>query len=464
MTLCVFLGPSLAREAARAIVPEARLLPPAAHGDVLRAVEREGASRIAVIDGYFQHRPSLWHKEILWAIERDVRVAGAASMGALRAAELAGFGMHGVGEVYRGFLAGRLPPFDGLVDDDEVAVVHGPAETGYLPVTVALVDIRATLEAAVREGVIDAAARTRLLARAAARHFTERDYRRLLADGAADGVDRARLAALERWLPEGRVERKRADATALLEWFAAGAELDAPVAAPPPFETTELFHRARRQALAGGGTEGAKESLAPFEEALVDELRLEPALYRRLKLQALVVLGRLVPAAAATSPESTDPHDERALRVAFDELRRRERLFDRVGIERWLEERALAPAELDALVAGEARLEAALARVDDAVLCTALLERLRVDDAYATLRARAEDACRRLGDTTPADSGERSLRWYFERRLGRALPADLERYARSLGLADAAALRRLLARAHHMAREVASMPDGGGRD
>ena len=84
---------------------------------------------IGIIDGYFQWAPAVWHKEILWAIQQGVHVFGAASMGALRAAELAPFGMRGVGRIFEAYRDGVLPgsgdePFE---DDDEVAVVHGPA-------------------------------------------------------------------------------------------------------------------------------------------------------------------------------------------------------------------------------------------------------------------------------------------------------------------------------------------------
>ena len=53
---------------------------------------------IGVIDGYFDGVPSVWHKEILWALSQGIRVFGGASMGALRAAELDGFGMTGVSD------------------------------------------------------------------------------------------------------------------------------------------------------------------------------------------------------------------------------------------------------------------------------------------------------------------------------------------------------------------------------
>src|SRR5262249_8598482 len=114
----VFVGPTLPAAEIAARLPGARALPPVAVGDVLALLRRRGAARIAIIDGAFEHMAAVWHKEILLAIERGIAVWGAASMGALRAAELAPFGMRGVGAIYRAFAAGRL------VADDEVAVAH----------------------------------------------------------------------------------------------------------------------------------------------------------------------------------------------------------------------------------------------------------------------------------------------------------------------------------------------------
>ena len=43
---------------------------------------------IGMVDGYFEVTPTVWHKEILWAMAQGIHVYGSASIGALRAAEL----------------------------------------------------------------------------------------------------------------------------------------------------------------------------------------------------------------------------------------------------------------------------------------------------------------------------------------------------------------------------------------
>jgi len=89
--------------------------PPVRQGDVYLAALSSPAI-IGIIDGYFEIVPTVWHKEILWAMDRGIHVYGGASIGALRAAELADFGMTGIGQIYEQYRAGQL------TDDDEVAV------------------------------------------------------------------------------------------------------------------------------------------------------------------------------------------------------------------------------------------------------------------------------------------------------------------------------------------------------
>ncbi len=82
MTTYVFLGPTLTLAKARRML-DVVYLPPVRQGDLYRLTELRRPSRVALIDGYFSQVPAVWHKEILWALHRGVRVYGAASMGAL---------------------------------------------------------------------------------------------------------------------------------------------------------------------------------------------------------------------------------------------------------------------------------------------------------------------------------------------------------------------------------------------
>ncbi len=222
MKVCVFLGPSLPLAEARAIL-DAVYLSPAGQGDVYRAVRDRKADAIGLIDGFFEQMPAVWHKEILWALKQGVRVYGASSMGALRAAELEQFGMIGIGKVFEAYRSGLFPPFSGetFEDDDEVAIAHGPAELGYLG-SDAMVDIRATLAAAESQGIIDRACRDRLAEIAKGLFYKDRSYERLvqLARGASELS--LWMSGFEDWLPGGKVSQKRLDAEALLTSLARG--------------------------------------------------------------------------------------------------------------------------------------------------------------------------------------------------------------------------------------------------
>ena len=102
--IVVFLGPSLSADEARRTL-RARYLSPVRCGDVLR-VRRLKPRAIAIVDGLFESVASVWHKEILLALEDGIAVYGATSMGALRAAELEPFGMIGIGTIFEAYRDG----------------------------------------------------------------------------------------------------------------------------------------------------------------------------------------------------------------------------------------------------------------------------------------------------------------------------------------------------------------------
>jgi hypothetical protein len=208
MSAVVFVGPTLPPRSRPMGEPLWDWRPPVRQGELYRAaLARPDA--IGIVDGYFEVVPTVWHKEILWAMAAGIHVFGAASIGALRAAELAPFGMRGIGRVYEDF-RDRV-----LEDDDEVAVLHGPAELGYPPVTEAMVNIRATLAAAVAGGILtpDLAAGLTDIARTL--FYKERSWDAVLQFAAA-GWPAEPLRAFADWLPDGSVDQKRRDAVAML--------------------------------------------------------------------------------------------------------------------------------------------------------------------------------------------------------------------------------------------------------
>ena len=204
MSTLVFIGPTLGAAEAKARLPDATILPPVAVGELLRLIRRRGLRRIAIVDGYFERMAAVWHKEILCALEQGIAVWGASSMGALRAAELAPFGMIGVGQIYRAFARGAL------IADDEVAVAHLPADYGYRATSDALVNLR---DGIARAPMLTNPVRARLVELARLRFYRERSWDQLIADARAAGLPANQLAKLAAW---PKPDRKAADARLLL--------------------------------------------------------------------------------------------------------------------------------------------------------------------------------------------------------------------------------------------------------
>lgn len=93
---------------------------------------------VAIIDGVLDGDALISMGEIRGALARGVRVSGAASVGAWRAAELARFGMRGHGWVHQAYRSGRI------AGTDEIALLYDPV--CMRPLTVPLVNVRYGLE------------------------------------------------------------------------------------------------------------------------------------------------------------------------------------------------------------------------------------------------------------------------------------------------------------------------------
>lgn len=208
--IVVFLGPSLPIAEAKAIL-NAVYLPPAKQSDLLSAVTTYKPDIIALIDGVFLNDPSVWHKEILYALEQGVAVYGASSMGALRAAETEAFGMVGVGEIYRMYATGEL------MDDDEVVMVHGLEDTGYRPLSEPMVNVRATFQRAKEEEIIDEKLYEQLVAIAKSIYFAERTFASIFRKAATAGIAPNKLEKIGQFVKEKYFNLKRQDALLLLE-------------------------------------------------------------------------------------------------------------------------------------------------------------------------------------------------------------------------------------------------------
>ena len=438
MSVYIFTGPTIsASEASREL--EAVYLPPAAEGDVCR-VTLQRPQAIGIIDGYFQSVPTVRHKEILWAMSRGIHVFGSASIGALRAAELAAFGMEGVGTIFELYRDGALE------DDDEVAIAHGPAEVRFLAGSEAMINIRQTLRKAEHVGIISTKLRTELERIGKELFYPDRNYQVILRCASESGLPEAELAQFRQWLPENRVNQKREDAVAMLrlmhQRLALGLQRKT---VSYSFEHTAMWESAWSQCgdlqLDSNGQRGLADV-----RLLFDEVRLGGNNYTERSLMALERFFAIREAERLGMAVS----DERRRKTEI--VFRRERgLTDTAQVERWMNENDLNDNQFNALIMDEARVRWVHERAHFVSL-SYLPEQLRLSGEYPRLVARAlakdrllESAGLKNPSLENANLTENQLlHWYFEELLHRPVPDDVGSYARELGFVSPDAFRRTL--------------------
>ena len=436
MTACVFLGPTLPVAQAHEVL-DAEYLPPVRQGDVYRAVVCRRPRAIGIVDGYFRQVPSVWHKEILWAMAKGVHVFGSASMGALRAAELEPFGMRGVGEIFAAFRDRDLE------DDDEVAVVHGPPEMGFLAVSEAMVNIRRTLQNARSDAVISRLTQERLEEIAKSLFYAWRGYPEIIKRGAAEGLPENELSGLGAWLDHGRVDLKRKDALEMLVCMR-----DLLAEDPAPRRVTYAFEHTTMWEAAFPSIESVEDAFVgeperSVEAPVLDEVRLDGAGYDDLKRAALLRL--LARREAERHGIDVDPSELNKMTTDF---RLSHGLHGGRDLEQWLAERDLNRRDLERLLKDELLVD---------MLCDALrgpmercaIDQLRIGGDYARLLARARAKRSALlaaddkGNSDDGGLGElNAIAWYFADRFGAQLPNDLDAYAARRGFEEGAAFRR----------------------
>lgn len=419
MRAVVFLGPSRPTEIA---LPDGiEVLPPAAAGDIFRATRR-GVGLIALIDARFQDLQTVQHKEILHALENGVHVWGAASMGALRAAECEAFGMRGFGEIFAMYRDGVL------VDDHEVAVVHGPARLGYPALNEPMVNVRATLTAAQHEGLLSAAEAHEILGAAQAIFYRDLTWQSL-----AEAIGNPDLRRKLDQLAGRRVDQKKRDAAVLLT-----AACEAVASGLAPFAAEFELQRTHHWRALEARFTMAEDTLSQEEAAVLDELRLDPLRYRDLLLRAF----------AKSSPRDvlqTDVHPD------IEGFRADVGLGTARAFQEWLDANGTTAADLARALAANGALEDALEETAPR-LAGAVLDELRIEDGYAPLLerslAKAEQQADRGSPEMPADFAAFDLRdlicWFCESRHLDLPAGDADAVARSLGLTGPAALHKLL--------------------
>jgi len=207
---------------------------PAMQGDIAQAV-LDGAGAIGLVDGYFDAVAAPWHKEILFALASGVTMLGASSMGALRAAECAPFGMKPIGGIALAYTSGALD------DDAAVALSHGPAELGFPSVTEPLVNIQPTLARLRDLGIISEVEAEQVWQQASRIYFKDRSDEAMFAGFPSEWLAAYRLH---------HIDRKAEDALLLIEELKTCPAVRTPrsdIAQPDTFFTRNVLPELIRQ-------------------------------------------------------------------------------------------------------------------------------------------------------------------------------------------------------------------------
>ena len=356
----VFLGPTLPVTQARMLLPAATYLPPARMGDVYRVVSNAEVSRIAIIDGYFDSVPAVWHTEVLFALAQGVAVFGAASMGALRAAELHPFGMQGVGWVYDRYRTGRIN------DDDEVALLHSDSESMYRPLSTPMVCLREGLERATQRGLIPATSRDALLSLAKQRFYQHRSWHQLYQDARGAGLLEDDVAALTTFVLTERPDIKRDDACKLLRRLSDDGTTrrgDAPRASFFPTAFWDKLVRTETQPATPSSTQVRQAALHRFVRAT------DPTLPDLLRSSLLLHLAKVECDAMGINITQDE------LDAVFRDFRLKHGLTSGEAVRHWLERSGLTADQLQCIMTAHARVAKLieLLRTDTDVHLTAAL-------------------------------------------------------------------------------------------
>ena len=177
--------------------------PPIRKGDLEALCNESHPGTVLILDGLFASELALNPTEIRQTMDAGWQVYGAASMGAIRAAELWPLGMIGLGDVYNLFRTGCLS------SDADVAVLYvGPS---FREVTLSMVHIRFLINhIRHRHGLRMPQARRMKLA-AQRLYWTERSLARLLTTWRAMDIDENDLDVFSHLVDDPALHPKKRD-------------------------------------------------------------------------------------------------------------------------------------------------------------------------------------------------------------------------------------------------------------
>ena len=191
----IFLGPSLKISEAKKYIKNVTFKKPIKRGDIINEI-KTNTKVIGIIDGVFYENASVCHKEILSALNLNIKIFGSSSMGALRACEMERYGMIGVGKVFEQY------KYNIINSDDEVAVLYDPLNNTQL--TEALVDIRETLKLAINNKIIDIIDYKIIIKNIKKIHYSNRNYKYIF-NILKNILSKQKIIDIKNWIENGNI-------------------------------------------------------------------------------------------------------------------------------------------------------------------------------------------------------------------------------------------------------------------
>lgn len=184
----LFVGPSIQAETLKnLLIPGIVVSPPIRRGDLPAALSGGDIRLVAIIDGEFFQNLAVSPKEILAELRRGVVILGGASMGALRAVELAPYGMIGIGQIFEWYRSGAV------TRDDDVALAYGHFSSGYHCISVPMVQVIWIVELGKKMKFLSPASAGKILRAARRIPWAERDWDAILASVAIAAEEKSQL-------------------------------------------------------------------------------------------------------------------------------------------------------------------------------------------------------------------------------------------------------------------------------
>jgi TfuA protein len=218
----IFVGPSLSLQKARKIF-DADYRGPAKKGDLLvlsassliSLKNRPNAINfVGLIDGLFlQDYPPTPIEVFQLLSNKNFRVVGGASIGALRAVELEKFGMVGIGKIFELFKNGTTNA------DDEVAVTFHPGD-GVSIQSEAMIDIRFNLFIAHKINIITKRTKHIIAKAAKSIYFPYRNYSNVIEETRTKFPELSReLDSFSSYINHHRLSLKEIDAIKVIKYI-----------------------------------------------------------------------------------------------------------------------------------------------------------------------------------------------------------------------------------------------------